>query len=282
MLEMLTHMSEMTFLIYFIGLAIICLGIGKLIIQMSDSSTKNPLPAPDQFDYLSIAALNGSSKNVFLAALFNLWQQGLLSITGKADSTRIQSMHTHSEYERPKVGLEETIFFSVQNSTKVKEVLALDISKYLQPIYQQLEDTHLLQTAQQKLVPWLVMAITLFILDSAALTKIYLSLTNKQNFLLTIAALVIATAAAFFLYNPTRRTTQLGQNYLKSLNAHYAHLAKEIKDKKAKSADHVYAVAIFGVSVLAGVAVYSPFVNAFDPENSSDTGGGCGGGCGGG
>ncbi len=278
MLDTLTQMSEMTFLIYFIGLTVVCVGIGKLIIQVSDSSVKNALPTPDQFDYLSIAALNGSSKSVFLVALFSLWQRGLLSITGKADSTRVQSTHTHSEYERPKAGLEETIYFSVQNSTKAKEVLALDVSKYLQPIYQGLEDSHLLQTAQQKLIPWLVMAITLLILDGAALAKIYLSLTNKQNFLLTIAALVIATVATFFFYNPTRRVTRLGQNYLTSLSEHYTPLAKEIKDKKTQSADHVYAVAVFGVSVLADVAVYNPFVRAFSPENSSETGGGCGGG----
>ena len=79
MIELLTHIPVLLFVLYFGGFSVICIIVGRLWIN-ADGSGHYTLPEPARFDPITIAAFRGGWKSVIRATFFNLWNRGLIRI----------------------------------------------------------------------------------------------------------------------------------------------------------------------------------------------------------
>src|SRR3972149_1387006 len=79
MIEIVRQIPGPLFLLLFAVLAAIGVYLARLWSDR-DGSTDYPLPDPDRFGPLAIAALRGGRNAVIRTAVFSLWKRGLIDI----------------------------------------------------------------------------------------------------------------------------------------------------------------------------------------------------------
>jgi uncharacterized protein (TIGR04222 family) len=162
------------------------------------------------------------------------------------------------------------------------------IERYLEPVRRELEELHLICTDTQKTHAWMIAIALASVIAVVGGTKLYLGTTyNKPSLILVI----LLSASLGGLISIVKRwrlgtLTQLGRRYLKALEEHFAWLKKPADlDRNPEGVDPTLSIAVFGISVLGGTAMYDTFCEAFPLSKSGGGcgggGGGCGGGCGG-
>ncbi len=203
--------------------------------------------------------------------------------------------------------------------------LRKQIDIYIKPINQTLEQLHLKRTEPQLKQAGIVFWLVLFIILGVGGTKLYFGMLAGQQMALLMIMVVVMAVIAFKVLKPSRNTV-LGRRYYQKLTQHFEWMKSEATHncRQSPPATSIVSsgknvgkpfgpyvgdkasglnynpsqsgangglspglcVAIFGISGLAGLALYEAFENAFEitADSGADSGGcgasGCGGGSG--
>ncbi len=298
MIESLTHISVSLFALYFGIFAAICIIIGKLWIN-ADGSDQFPIPDPNRFDPIAIAALRGGWKSVIRTAIFSLWNRDLIRIGMDAIITQgkyvAQSVPEQGENLE---SIEQDIYQFLQTRKGIRELfqdtrLENQIRTRIEPILSELGQLHLLRSASDRFRAWRIALFIALLVAAAGITKpytlvtimgwdkFYIGTARGGSVILLIFLLIGALIVLFAALKPWAPLTRLGHRYCKTLEEHFGWVKESIKINKApEGIDPAFAIAVFGVGLLTGNALYGTFSQAFSTESAGGAGGGCGG-CGG-
>lgn len=279
LLNAIIYIPGPTFLLYFIGLSTICIKLGWLWAN-ADGSTQHPLPEPTRFDPIAIAALRNGTNSVIRTVIFSLWNNKMIDFKGEGKDTTVESMQSHQE---ARLGtIEKEIYNFVKTPRKISDLfqdsdLKQNVEMHLRPIYEKLENSHLVRTELDRSRTWKAITLTAFVITGVGVTKLYFGIKYGHPVLFLIILLIISLIALYIALKPGAIPSRLGRLYLKELEGHFGWLKEDTYNPKG--IDPAFAIAIFGIGALSASPIYNPFNKAFP---ASKSGGGCGGGCGGG
>ncbi len=288
MIDTLMQMPSSVFMSYFIIFSISCIFIGWLIIR-ADGSSNHSLPELNELNPFEIAALRDGRKGIIQTALFNLWQQKFLIVSGKKNTVKIRKKIIPDK--QPKNSIEDIIYQFTINPRKPTEFftnasLRSRIDFNMKPINNTLENLHLKRTNFKLKQAWIICGLISFVVIGIASTRLYFEMSTGHPIILMFLLTTIMSTLIFKFLKPNRNT-HLGQLYQSKLNKHF----EWMKLKNTDEIDPAFRIAVFGVTVLAQFELFEHFSNIFatvaGPGNKSGNGcGGCGGntsssGCGG-
>jgi len=277
MINMLMQMSSSTFMSYFIIFSISWIFIGWLIIRI-DGSNGHSLPELTKLNPFEIAVLRDGRKGVIQTALYNLWSQKFLIISGKKNTVKVRKKIIPDK--QPSNSIEDVIYQFTNNPRKPTEFftnisLRLDIDKHVRPINKTLENLHLKRTNFKLKQAWIVCCVISFFILGIAGIRLYSDMSAGRSIVL-MSLLIIIMSILIFKFLKPNRNTRLGQRYQHKLNKHF----EWMKSKNNDDVDPAFRIAIFGITALAGFEIFEHFSNVFatvsGPGNVS--GSGCGGG----
>ena len=282
MIDLIIQLPGPIFLLYFTLLTTFSIAIGWLWVK-TDGSTRYPLPEMTCLNLFEIAALRDGCRGVIQTALFNLWNNNLITLTGKGNTSQIRRVNSSSH--QPENEIEEILYqFASIKRRPVDFFLDPNViyrvDKQMKFINYTLEKFHLKRTEPQLTRSWLALWIILVIILFLGGIKLYFEIMagDTVDFLMmTIALLVIITLNVL---TPSQQS-QLGQLYLKKLAYHFSWL----KTENNNDIDSSLRVAIFGIQALVGSPLFASFEQAFGKSaikmsnyGSSPSSGGCDGG----
>jgi len=280
------------FVTYFWAFSILAMLIGWWLMKRIDKSMLFPISTLDQLDVYEISALRDRRKAVIHTALFNLWNEKLIEVSGKDQDAEIKI--TSSNNLAPNNTFEETLYNFIKEQPRnpndffEQAPFHTQFDKTLQPVYRKLEELHLRRDHQtykrtKKIgnrIFWLITAIGLIRLFWGDAP-----IPNER--VLLFCAVVIPFAVGILGLSPYPRVpflSRLGERYLNQWKKYI----KNVHRNPVGNLNPALRVAVLGVSGLAGLAIFAKFEEAFAASISSgssvgiDSGdGGCGGGCGG-
>jgi uncharacterized protein (TIGR04222 family) len=308
LVETLVKIPGPQFLWFYAGLIVVCI-IAARWWGRRDTSTEYPLPAPDSLDPLTIAALQGGPMAVVHTVVFDLWNRGLVGISGEKSEAQIVCRPAK---EPPGGPIHEVVCQATQTPMKISSLVRdksfrTQIEGHLNMILQRLEGLHLFQTAADRNKAWLALFAAFGVVMLVGGTKLFLGLSrNKPSTYLIIMMAIVPFVLWKVLKPRANRPTQLGRQFLQSLQQQNAWMKDALEhNQMPPDSSPVMALAIFGMSALVGVAAFDQYQQAFaafpgargdgswsggsdfdsssSDSSSSDGGGsdGGGGGCGG-
>jgi uncharacterized protein (TIGR04222 family) len=282
MMDMIIQLPGPIFLLYFTLLATFVLVIGWLWVK-TDGSIRHSLPEMSCLSPFEIAALRDGCRGVIQSALFNLWNNNLITLTGKGNASQIRRVNSSSH--QPENEIEEILYQFASIKRRPTDFF-LDpgvlyrIDKQMKSINNTLEKLHLKRTYSQLTRSWLALWITLVIILCLGGLKLYFEIISGDSvefLMMTIALLVIITLNVL---TPSQQS-QLGQLYLKKLAHHFGRL----KTENNNNIDSNFRVAIFGIQALACSPQFASFEQVFGKSaikisnyGNIPSNGGCGGG----
>jgi uncharacterized protein (TIGR04222 family) len=281
MMDMIIQLPGPIFLVYFTFLSTFCIVIGWLWVR-TDGSIRYPLPELTCLNPFEIAALREGCRGVIQIALFNLWNNNLITLSGKGNTLQIRRINSSSH--QPENEIEEVLYQFASIKRRPTDFfldpgVLLRIDKQMKYINHTLEKLHLKRTRSQLMRSWLALWITLFIILSLGGMKLYFEILagdSVEFIMIIIALLVIITLNVL---TPAQQS-QLGYLYQKKLANHFEWL----KTENNSDIDPSLRVAIFGIQALAGSALFANFEQVFGKSSGKidNYGRGPSGGCGGG
>ncbi len=293
MFDAFIQISDNIFLQYFIGFSIISIIIGWLLINL-DGTAQYPLPSPTRFGPIAIGVLRNGRAGAIQTALFNLWRLNLLEIKGTGNNAIVKNITTN---QLPDNEVEKLLYQFAEKSRQSTDFftdtdLSDQIDAKLKPVYRGLEKLHLVRSHYQlgrgKVILWLILG-TIGLIGGI---KVAFGFYYSKPVVGLILALGASLIGGFFILQISH-LSRLGNKYLKSLSIQYSSLKKSLKSTDT-SVNPAFGVAVFGMSVITGIAAFSIFESTFASieidssfgsggDSGSDGGAGCGGGgCGGG
>ena len=301
MINTLMQMPSSIFMSYFIIFSISSIFIGWLIIR-ADGSSSHSLPELNELNPFEIAALRDGRKGIIQTALFNLWRQKFLIVSGKKNTVKIRKKIIPDK--QPKDSIEDIIYQFANNPRKPTEfftdaALRSRVNIHIKPINNTLENLHLKRTNFKLKQAWVICCLISFVVIGIASTRLYFEMSTGRPIILMFLLTTIMTTLIFKFLIPNRNT-RLGQRYQLKLNKHF----EWMKLKNNDEIDPAFRIAVFGVAALAYFEIFEHFSDVFatvsGPGNEGGNGcggcggktsssgagcggaGGCGGGCGGG
>ncbi len=286
MFNFLLEMPMSEFIIYFSLFSITCISVGWFWVN-ADGSTKYKLPEEDMLNSYELAALRDGRKGVIHTALFNLWHRGLLASDRNSANPKVQRVNVATDYPRGEI--EDAIYQFTWIARRPTEfftdtALRKKLDSLIRPINRKLEKMHLKfredHVDRASIAKFMILAL----LFTASGIKIYHSMFNNEPFIFILATLVIAVGITHYFIKPSRNT-RLGILCVKKMQEQFAWTKNE---NPPDGLDPSLRVALFGISALSGITMFSSFQNTFATTDTvgAATGGcglgGCGGGCGGG
>lgn len=289
----LTSIPGPQFLWYFAVFVVICIVAGRKWANR-DTSTDYPLPAPGSLDSLAIAALRGGPDAVIHTVVFDLWNRGLIRMSGEGPNVRLEA---HPSQESPGGLIHHAVYHAAQSMTELSGLLQSQslrdqLEAPLSQIMQQLEALHLLKSAEDLRRSRLAFLATLGVTELVGGTKLIIGISrNKPVFFLLIILAVLPFILWSLFKSRSNQVTRLGKQFLKVLQDQSVWMKDALKENRMpQDSSPSMALAIFGVSALMGIAAFEPIQQAFAamPGTGGDSSwaGGCGsssdsGGCGG-
>ncbi|MDM8565702.1 TIGR04222 domain-containing membrane protein [Candidatus Halobeggiatoa sp. HSG11] len=288
MIDMLMQMPSSTFMSYFIIFSISCIFIGWLIMR-ADGSYGYSMPELNELNPFEIAALRDGRKGIIQTALFNLWKQKFLIISGKKNTVKIRKKIIPDKDPANKI--EDVIYQFATNPRKPIEFftnpsLRSNVDSHTKSINKTLENLRLKRTNFKLKQAWIICCSISFVVIGIAIIRLYSEMYAGRSIILMMLLTTIMATLIFKFLKPNRNT-RLGQRYQNKLNKHF----EWMKSKNNDEVDAAFRIAIFGVTVLANFELFENFSTIFaviaGPGNESGNGcGGCGGnvssgGCGG-
>jgi len=277
------------FLVYFWLLFIIGGFVGRWFMNRVDGSKHFITPSPTQLNVYEIAALREERKGVIHTALFNLWNAGLIEVSGKNQDAEVKITSTNNL--APKNTFEAMIYrFISEQPRNPKEFFNQasfhsQMDAELETIYQKLEKLHLRRFSGQYEKMKKIGHRILWIIMVTGFLKLFFGIIRDRPIGFLVISLIVMFIIGLIALTPVpAHLSTLGKRYLKSLKTYL----KTTDKHPSKELDPALKVAALGIAGLAGVAIFVGFQEAFaasamTPGYSTDvSGGGCGGGCGGG
>ena len=288
-IEFLAQIPGKDFLLIFVALVITTIIICHLWIK-ADGSRQYPLPELTSFDSIGVALLSGGVYSVIQTTVFRLWDRKLIDINGEGSNATLEVKK--QSQQNPSGAVETEVYQFLQSPKKPKDIfkdasLQNRIKMHVEPIQRELEQLHLSRTESGRKRAWGITAIAFLVIFGVGGTKYHLGKTfgYPSDFLFgLLLGSVIVLLFTTFAFGYLDITTSLGRRYLKEMNEHFGWLKDSIDEGNVpEGIDPSLAVALGGIGVLAGSALYQPYSEVFSPEKSTGgSGGGCGGGGGGG
>ncbi|WP_353570097.1 TIGR04222 domain-containing membrane protein [Candidatus Albibeggiatoa sp. nov. BB20] len=288
MLDFLLEMPMGEFLIYFGLFAMTCIAVGWFWVN-ADGSSQYKLPSEEELNSFELAALRDGRKGVIHTALFNLWHRGLLASDRNSANPKVQRVNVATD--DPRGEIEDAIYQFTWTARRPAEfftdaTLCKKLDPLIRPINRKLEKMHLKFKEDHLDRASIAKFMVLALMFAAAGAKIYHSMFADEPFIFILAALVAAVVATHYLIKPSRNT-RLGLIHVKKMQERFAWAKSENPDD---GLDPALRVALYGISALSGITMFSSFQNTFATTDTigAATGGyagggsGCGGGCGGG
>ncbi|MEK7991252.1 MAG: TIGR04222 domain-containing membrane protein [Thiotrichaceae bacterium] len=282
MLDFLLDMPMGEFLIYFGLFAITCIAVGWFWVN-ADGSSQYKLPAEEELNSFELAALRDGRKGVIHTALFNLWNRGLLASDRNSANPKVQRVNVATD--DPVGEIENAIYQFTWTARRPSEfftdaTLCKKIDPMIRPINRKLEKMHLKFKENHLDRATIAKFTILALLFAAAGTKIYHGMFADEPFIFILAALVAAVGVTHYVIKPSRNT-RLGIIHVRKMQERFAWA----KGDDSNGLDPTLRVALFGISALSGITMFSSFQNTFaitDTAGMATSGGGAGSGCGGG
>jgi len=291
-IEFLAQIPGKYFLLIFVALVITTIIICGLWIK-KDGSIQYPLPELTRFDSIGVALLSGGVKSVIQTTVFRLWDRKLIDINGEGSNATLEIKK--QSQQNPSGAVENEIYQFLQSPKKPKDIfkdasLQDRIKMHVEPIQRELEQLHLARTESERNRAWGITAIAFLVIFGVGGTKYHLGKTfgYPTDFLFallwgSLIVLWISTTSSA-IFGSSDITTTLGRRYLKEMREQFSWVKESIdKGNVPEGIDPSLVVALGGIGILAGSALYQPYSEVFCPEKSTGwSGGGCGGGGGGG
>ena len=288
-IEFLARIPGKDFLLIFVALVITTIIICSLWIK-ADGSIQYPLPELTHFDSISVALLSGGVKSVIQTTVFRLWDRKLIDINGEGSNATLEIKK--QSQQNPSGAVENEIYQFLQSPKKPKDIfkdasLQNRIKIHVEPIQRELEQLHLARTESGRKRAWGITAIAFLVIFGVGGTKYHLGKTfgyPTDYLIMLLWGSVIVLLFTTFAFGYLDNTTSLGRRYLEEMREHFDWLKESIdKGNVPEGIDPSLVVALGGIGILAGSALYQPYSEVFCPEKSTGwSGGGCGGGGGGG
>lgn len=288
MLDWFISIKGPDFLVYFWTFSILAIFIGRWLMNRADGSKHFVMPSPTQLDAYEIAALREERKGVIHTALFNLWNDKLIEVSGKNQDAEVKIISKNNL--APKNIFEAIIYkYIAEQPRNPKEFFNQasfhsQIDAELETIYQKLEKLHLRRFESQYQQVKKIGNIVFWIIMATGFLKLFFGFFYNRPVALLVISLIAIFIISLAALSPTPAyLSTLGKRYLKELTKYF----EWAKTKERSNFDPALRVAIFGIAGLAGFAMFYAFQDAFaasanSNSSSSDSGGGgCGGGCGG-
>ena len=279
MMDMIIRLPGPIFLLYFTLLATLVIVIAWLWVK-TDGSIRYPLPEVTCLSPFEIAALRDGCRGVIQMALFNLWNNNLITLTGKGNASQIRRVNSSSHQLENEI---EEILYQFASIKRRPADFFLDpsvlyrVDKHIKYINLTLEKLHLKRTYSQLTRSWVALWISLVIILCLGGIKLYFEIISGDavEFLMMIMALFVVITLN--VLTPSQQS-QLGQLYLKKLAHHFSHL----KTEDNNNIDSSLQVAIFGIQTLAYSPQFAIFEQVFGKiaikiSNYGTSSGGCGG-----
>lgn len=299
--DMLISIPGPVFLLSFVIFVIVCIIMGRWI-AFRDGTEEYPLPDARALDFIEIASMRGGRSAAIQAAIFDLWQRNLLAFP---DGSKKEIVSVESP-EKPSPSIQAVIYSFFKDRRRVsdlftnKETLE-SIDVYLGSAYHKLEIMRLMLNKNERLRIMVVFCIVSFLIFGTGLTKLYFGLKYGRPVAFLVILLFLSFLGIMTAFKPfkKRRASRLGIKYLDFLLHHFSWLKQAVSkgDDIPSFNPALFGVAIFGVTFIAGMELFSPFSSVFPSDYSGDSisggsydgssdsgGGGCsdgGGGCGG-
>jgi uncharacterized protein (TIGR04222 family) len=281
MTEFIVHIPGPVFLLFFSVLSIICIIISKILISR-DGYENLPVPEPSQFEPTAIASLRGGWGAVIRVTLFNLWERKMIEITGSGNDTRIKSSGTgeHGNAIEAKIFKILTEPQKPSNLFKDKSLITA-VDGYLREANLKFEKIHLIRTKDDKKKAWMITLSAFCIFILIGMFKTYMGIMRDKPVVFLVLLIVLFTVIHLVVQQPWKSITGLGNKFLKKAQENFGSLKDEIsRGIIPEGANPAMAVAVFGVGILAGSALFTAYSSAFPADRSGHGNYGCSGGCG--
>jgi uncharacterized protein (TIGR04222 family) len=265
-------LSGPSFLVFYIGVAlIVAIGL-KLVIDEAEQGAPRALPLSDPYQ---IAWLRGGTPEAARIAVLSLTDRGLLTVRG--DDLVTASSASLGGVRQP---IERAILACCGHFGTAATAVLDDpaIEQACAPFRERLERLQLMPDAAMRARRYCWSAIATAILLGIAVTKIAVAFNRgRYNVAFLVIFAGIAVGGVWFLVRRPR--THLGNRMLKDLRRLFAALRQRAATIRARAmtSDAMLLAAVFGISALPA-AGFADFLRVY--KKAASSGGGCGSACG--
>jgi uncharacterized protein (TIGR04222 family) len=266
-----------SFLIFYIGVALIVIITLKLVIDEAEGGVPRALPLSDPYQ---IAWLRGGTPEAARIAVLSLTDRGLLAVSG---DNLVNLSSAQSSVREP---IERAILARcAQSGTRATAVLVDPaVERACAPYRARLERLQLMPDAAMRARRYRWLAVAAALLLGVALGKIVIALgRGRYNVVFLVILVVIGLWAVWRLVRRPR--THLGNRMVKDLRRLFRALRQRAATIRpgAMTSDAMLLAAVFGISALPATG-FADFLRVYKKAASSGDGCGssCGSGCGGG
>jgi uncharacterized protein (TIGR04222 family) len=245
------------------------------------------MPDPNSLDPYAVSYLRAqglSERAVVETALFSLWQKKLINVVQSPDNSSndtISRTGTNAGRLHP---IEKAVYDAIAAPQAASTLMAnanlkTIVKSILEGTKLHLQQLNLLQTKefQDKVRGLQFMLILIF--SAFAGVKAYLGIINNRPVTYLVFLFVVFVLILFGSMSNTTNISNLGRKYLDSLEKQFEWTKTSLGEGTAAPGfDPVFSVALFGVGILSGLAMYEVFTHAMPPMmsygGSSDWGSG--------
>jgi len=292
MIDLLISIPGPQYLLYYSVFAVAVIIISKLLAD-DDGSENLPTPEAAVYTPYDIAYMKEGTLHVIKTAIFSLWRQKLIEVTGmKASDARFNLVKNAPPRENE---IENIVYNYLKLPATAAEIerddkLRSEIEKAMSSGIERMKKDRLVKNEADSGLAWqwTVFCGLLTVLGGAV--KIVLGIYRGKNVGFLVILTLIFFFIGFFTIYPFRVTTVLGRRFLASSKDKLKWAIDKLKaGNLPEGFDPALLVAIFGISEMGG-SPYELFISYFvipdsggsnGCSNSSGCGGGGGSGCGG-
>lgn len=289
-LDWLISIPGESFITLFLIYSTLIIGISRYLI-IKDTTKNLELPKISKLDPYTIAFLKENWQGTVRLAVFNLISSKLIEIRQgtfsifNIKSDKVLKTEIKKEIRNP---IEKIVYAFVGSGRAInsffKTTIHNHLSSTLSPIRKFLISQRLIRNASDERRIVLIRRICYALIFILGGTKLILGIIRDKPILYLVFILMIVGFIMIRLLNSNDKKTDLGRRYLKSLEEKFETAKEKIKSNGTiEDSNSSLYVALFGTSILAGIAGYEAYANSnFRNQSPLGTGGGCGGsGCGG-
>lgn len=282
------------FLIIFPLLVLVSVLFGRVLLWLL-GDPRQKMPEPADLPPKAIAAMKGETPLLIKTVLFSLWHREIIEIKSSERDPDYHYVSRAAEGPAPKDKGEKLIYDFLDKTRNSGELLTIpslceQFSDWRTQLRDKCQQFGLIRSTQDKRLGVKLTGLVLLAAYGPGISKLVLGITRNRPFGWLIVEMIIALIVILMAMRTFRNLTPNGNRYLKNSLRHFAWMKREIEPT---GIDPAYGMALFGIGVIGGGALFNDFRSAFPPPSnggdsssgcSSCSGGcssGCGGGCGG-
>lgn len=298
MTEMLRQIPGPIFLAVFAMVAAATIYVARKWV-VSDGTDGRGVPEPDSLDPIALAMLRGGWHVAVRTAMFDLYQNQRILITGSGRSTMIEAM-PDATADHP---LQQELLAALGVPQLPRKILFSQSIGMLQQerrMTGQLIEAGLLRSGADQAALVAKVLVAALIMDGFGAAKLAMGLQYRKPVGFLVIELIVATVVLLAVtLSPGPRLTTLGRAFLRRARQQFEWMRRNSTAAESPSAasrnshpqdmhehrqvngndtgiDPAFYVALFGVTAIAMMPAYDAFAEAYPQKRET---GGCGSGC---